>query len=256
MSEEEAVGNHQNPPSARQDNLERFRTHRKRDVVSNLLELSQRVEPLTILFEAGKHSFPTSIIDVISDQDLVIFERAGSAKMNDKLLVSERGTIIGQPDGVKVRFVLDPISASEHQGEQVLVAPVPSEHYRMQRRQFFRINTQILNPVMVTLKLPNGEEASLRVGNLSSGGLRLDDVDNLLEYDVLDLLSDCTIQIPEASPLQVDLEVRNSYELTNKKGNQVHYVGCAFKNMLRDQESNIQNYINILQVAERAKENR
>lgn len=240
------------PAAEQRDQLDQFLTRKRSEVVSNLLELSRTIEPLTILFDSGKHSFPTSVIDVISENTTVVFERASSKDMNDSLLSQKKGTVIGQPGGIRVRFLLEQISAAEHNGEKVLVAPLPKEHYRMQRRQLFRIDTQIRNPVKVTITLPNEETLTLTVGNISSGGLRLDDVDNILECEARQVLAGCSIEIPDVEPFLIDLEVQNSYEKIKPKGNSVHYVGCGFENLRANHEREIQNYINSLQIAHRA----
>jgi c-di-GMP-binding flagellar brake protein YcgR len=180
-------------------------------VVSNLLELSRTVEPLTILVDSGQHSFPTSVIDVISDNTKVVFERASSEDMNDKLLSLQKGTVIGQPGGIKVRFILEQISVAEHKGE-----------------------------------------ITLTVGNISSGGLRLNDVDNVLECEARQMLTACSIEIPDVEPFLIDLQVHNSYKKIKRKGNSIHYVGCGFKNLRANHEREIQNYINRLQLAQRA----
>jgi c-di-GMP-binding flagellar brake protein YcgR len=181
-----------------------------------------------------------------------VFERAGSEEVNKKLLSVQKGTAVGEPDGIKVRFFLEQISAAEYKGEPVFVALLPKEHYRMQRRQMFRVNTQIRNPVNVTLSLPDGQEITLAVGNISSGGLRLDDVDHLLDCEVTQMLPGCRINFPDVEPFLIDLKVCNSYEVKKRKGVSVHYVGCEFVNIRASDESEIQNYINRLQLAQRA----
>lgn len=236
----------------KRDPLDQFQTRARRDVISNLLDMSRAVEPLTILFDGGKESFPTSIIGLISDNSTVVFERASSEAMNQKLLQHKTGTIIGQPEGIKVRFTLEDIEAAEHEGEKVLVAPLPKEHYRMQRRRLFRINTLIREPVEVTISLSEDHQITLNAGNISSGGLRLDDVNGELSVKQNQALPNCQIQIPDVEPFQVDLRVRNSYEKVKKNGVSVTYIGCAFENMLAEHERHIQNYINNLQRAQRA----
>lgn len=235
------------------DSLERYRTRRKSDVVSNLLDLSRTIEPLTILFNAGKDSFPTSIIGLINDNQTVVFERAASDAVTQKLLGFKKGTVIGQPEGIKLRFLLENIEAAEHEGEKVLVAPLPTEHFRMQRRGQFRIDTLIREPVTITVTPPGSEaEVVLTAGNISSGGLRLDDVDHQLQCKARQVLKDCTLAIPEVAPFPVDLEVRNTYEKSRSSGKSVHYIGCLFEKLTADQERAIQNYINNLQRAQRA----
>lgn len=238
--------------SVKRDNLDQFLTRRKSEVVSNLLDLSRSVEPLTILFESGKHSFPTSIIGLTADNTEVVFERASSEQMNQKLLSLGKGTVIGQPEGIKLRFLLEQIRADKFEGENVLIAPLPKEHYRMQRRRLFRIDTLIRDPVKITVTLPNEEEATFNVGNISGGGLRLDDIDNVLECKANQVLENCRIEIPEVEPFAISLQVRNTYEKSKPKGNTVHYVGCVFLDLNANQEHEIQKYINSLQLAQRA----
>lgn len=220
--------------------------------MSNLIELSRSVEPLTVLFDAGQQSFPTTIIDVISDNTSVVFERAGNEDLNNKVLSQQKVTVIGQPGGIKVRFILEQLSTAKYKGEKVFVAPLPREHYRMQRRSMFRIDTLIREPVTVTLTLPDQQEVSVNVGNISSGGLRLDDADHVLEVETMQMLSACSIQIPDVEPFTIDLQVQNSYEKKKRNGKTVQCIGCAFKNLNADEEREIQNYINRLQLAQRA----
>ncbi|MGI9317172.1 MAG: flagellar brake protein [bacterium] len=244
--------NKQSPTGVQPDELDRFLTQRKSEVVSSLLELSRTIEPLTILFDSGKHSFPTSIIALDSDDTEVVFEPAASDEMNARLLRHKKGTVIGQPDGIRVRFLLEPITAAEYKGEKVLVAPLPKEHYRMQRRQLFRIDTLINDPVTVTLRLTTGEQVTLTVGNISSGGLRLDDADHVLECESGEVLKDCSLHIPDLEPFLIDLVVHNCYEKKKKSGTLAHYVGCGFQNLRPNHELDIQKYINGLQRARSA----
>lgn len=241
--------NNDNPANGQRDKLDQFLTRNRSEVVSNLLELSRTIEPLTILFDSGKHSFPTSVINVISENTEVVFECSGSEEMNTLLLSQSKGTVIGQPGGIRVRFLLEKISATQYEGETVFVAPLPKEHYRMQRRRLFRINTQMSNPVQITFSLPNGDEVTLHVGNISSGGLRLDDVDHVLTVEAKQILTACSIQIPDVEPFLVNLEVQNSYEENKKNGKSVHCVGCVFTDLSASHEREIQNYINSLQRA-------
>lgn len=235
------------------DNLEGYRTRRKSDVVSNLLELSRSIEPLTILFNSGKDSFPTSIIGLIDENQTVVFERSSSEEATKKLLSAGKGSVIGQPEGIKLRFALENIEAAEHEGEKVLVAPLPTEHYRMQRRRHFRIDALVREPITLTYTPPDSDEALvLGVGNLSSGGLRLDDVDHVLDCKIRQVLKDCTLAFRGVEPFPVDLQVRYFYEKTRPNGKSVHHIGCMFESLTADHERAIQNYINDLQRAQRA----
>lgn len=244
--------NKQKSTGVQRDDLDQFLARDRSEVVRNLLELSRSVAPLTMLFDSGQQSFPTSIIDLISDNTSVVIECSGDDALNKKVLAQQQVIVIGQPDGVKVRFVLEQMSTANYKGEKVFVAPIPREHYRMQRRQMFRINTLVREPVKVTLTLPDEEEVSLNVGNISSGGLRLDDVDHILEVEAMQMLTACSLQISDVEPFMIDLRVHNFYETTMRNGKSVQYVGCAIKNLRANDEREIQKYINRLQVAQRA----
>lgn len=234
------------------DDLDQFRTRKKSEIVSNLIELSRAIEPLTILFDTGKHSFPTSVIAVVSDNTEVVFERASNKDLNQKLIAAGKGSVIGQPDGIKLRFVLEHIRADKHAGEDVLIATIPTEHYRMQRRRFFRINTLIREPVTVTIALPNQEEFALNVGNISSGGLRLNDTDHQLMCKTHQIFEGCKLQIPHAEAFSIDLCVTAAQVKKTRNGNTVQYVGCEFVELTAKQEHEVQKYINTLQLAQRA----
>lgn len=234
------------------DDLDQFLTRKRSEVVSNLIELSRSREPLTVLLDAGQHSFPTTVIDLIADNSQVLFERANREEMNTRLLKMQRGTVIGQPGGIRIRFVLEEIGSAEHKGEKVFVAPLPTEHYRMQRRELFRINTQLSDPVKVDVELPDGSVATLSAGNISRGGLRLDDADHVLDCETTQLFQQCSLRLPGAEPFPVDLQVRNAYEKKRPNGKSMHYVGCEYLNLHASHEREIEHYIHRLQLAELA----
>ncbi|MFK7975484.1 MAG: flagellar brake protein [Halioglobus sp.] len=240
------------PKPAINDNLDQYRTRAKREIVSNLLDLSRSIEPLTILFDSGKQSFPTTIIAVISDNTEVVIERASREELNQKLLTLNKGTVIGQPEGIRLRFLIEDIRADEYEGESVLITPIPKEHYRMQRRRYFRIDTLIRAPIKITIAPPDKPEFTLSVGNISTGGLRLDDPGQELTCKAGEILRGCTLKIPDVEPFSIDLRVSGSYTKKKSNGHVIHYAGCEFRELNRKQEHEIQKYINTVQLAERA----
>ncbi|GAB5453250.1 MAG: hypothetical protein Hals2KO_35780 [Halioglobus sp.] len=234
------------------DNLDKYLTRKRSEVVSNLIELSRNREPLTILLDSGRHSFPTSVIELKSDNTEVVFERANKEEMNARLTELKAGTVIGQPGGIKIRFLLEQVAPAVHNGEKVFVAPLPTEHYRMQRRELFRIDTQVRDPVQVDVTLPDGTVVTLTAGNISRGGLRLDDVDHVLDCEEAELFTQCNIRLPDAEPFPADLLVRNAYEKKKLNGKLVQHIGCEYRNLHASHEREIEGYIHRLQLAELA----
>ncbi|MBF0219299.1 MAG: flagellar brake protein [Gammaproteobacteria bacterium] len=253
--ENELIDGHQKLTGEERDNLSQYLIKGQDEIIRSLRLLIRKPEPLTLFFDGGKRSFPTSVVQVISNRDLVVLERSVTDTHNDRLLELSRCTVVGQPQGVKIRFVLQGLSMAKFQNERVLIAPLPREYYRFQKREFFRVETPFLNPVRVQLTLESGLDLEFRASDMSGGGLRLDDVNFSLEVETMQIISNCTIIIPDMLPFKCDLEVRNSYEIANKNGTRVHYVGCAFMNLRVGYESMIQNYLNHLQLAQRSQEN-
>ncbi|MBF0470604.1 MAG: flagellar brake protein [Gammaproteobacteria bacterium] len=244
------VDDHQNLPSEVRDNLERYVISKHDEVIRGLRALSLKPDPLTLFFDGGKELFPTTVITVINKRDLVVFEPPVEEKVLQRLLERNRGTVVGTPGGVKIRFILSGISLAKFQGERVLVSPLPEIFYRFQNREFFRVHTPFINPVTISLTLQQrGALQVFRVTDMSCGGLRVDDTEHRLEVEIGQNFTPAVITIPNVHSFEVDLEVRNSFEITNKNGQAQHQVGFAFKNLRAGQESMIQNYVNHLQIS-------
>ncbi|WP_019936357.1 flagellar brake protein [Bordetella sp. FB-8] len=188
--------------------------------------------------------FITCLLDIDSREDALIFDSSQVQEENAALIASPRCRLKGQSGGVTVEFDLPGVRATQFEGRSALKSALPSVLFYIQRRQFFRVNTPVIDPFHCSGKMllsHGGErEYDVEIHDLSLSGIGLRSVDSI---DAGTRLPDAYIDLRGAGALETDLCVANckTIELANRK--QVYHVGCIFENLSLQQEIKLQRYI-------------
>ena len=72
------------------EELERCTLHSPREVIFQLRGMIKRGDRVTVLFQEGRQSFLTVLLDVSEDKGLLYFDIGGSNEMNQAFLKSEQ----------------------------------------------------------------------------------------------------------------------------------------------------------------------
>jgi hypothetical protein len=86
------------------EELERCTLHSPREVIFQLRGMIKRGDRVTVLFQEGRQSFLTVLLDVSEDKGLLYFDIGGSNEMNQAFLKSEQSTFTTHIDGVRIQF--------------------------------------------------------------------------------------------------------------------------------------------------------
>lgn len=220
-------------------------------IAQTLLELSKRPELINAYFRGGEESITTTVIDVLHERGLVILEPGPNAEKNRQLLEEGNTTCLSKHHDVDIRFELGGLQSARLKGQQVIAAPLPQSLLRLQRREFFRVTTPLMAPILCQLDY-EGERWSLPLADISIGGLALFDKERRFDPPNGEILPDCTLILPDnAGEIEVTLEVRASFLYGRDEGHQVRRIGCAFVELPTDKINFIQRYINRLQIKQR-----
>ncbi len=230
---------------------DKYRLKRRTEIVQTLLDLSRKPELVSAYFNQGREQIITTVITVLSDHGLVLLELGPDQKKNQKLLSSKYTNCFSKHLGVDVRFRLEKLRTARYQGQTVIAAPLPDNILRLQRREYFRVNTPMMNPLTCTIRDVDGPPLKLPLADLSIGGLSLVDADHALSVEPFNELLDCTLSFPDhPGGIEVDLEVRGVFMQAGGKG-EIQRLGCAFVDLPNDKLNFIQRYINRLQLQQR-----
>ncbi|WP_187360118.1 flagellar brake protein [Chitinolyticbacter meiyuanensis] len=220
--------------------LERYRMVNPLEIGAVLRQLLSRGDFVTVHFGRGQMMI-TRILQVDVASRSFCFDWAGQEELNRALLASERNICVAAPDGVRVQFVLPRPREARVDGRPAFIVAFPPDLIKLQRREFFRIETPLAHPFVCRFGLAEGARMTLSLHDLSLGGIGLwatqDDAQRL-ERGLL--LHDAVIELGAAGTVQTDLEIRSLRPMTSRTGEVRIHVGCRFLNLTRGAEASVQ----------------
>ncbi len=235
-------------PTLGVEDVTRYLVHHPQEIVRILRGLSQRRELVSAFFNGGEDLLLTAVLDVDAAGDMLVLDYGGNEALNQRLLEAERVIYVTALDRVKVQFVGPAPRRGVHAGGPAFFTPIPREVLRLQRREYYRLQMPIANPLLCRVPLPEQPPRSMVLLDISAGGVAMQvEVTEVRAFDIGALLYGCRIDLPDAAPLEVSMQIRNHYGITLRNGRQALRVGCQFLSLLPALQATIQRYIVRLQ---------
>jgi c-di-GMP-binding flagellar brake protein YcgR len=214
---------------------------------------------ITLHFDHGKSFILTALIAISEDGNWIYLDYGGSDEMNQRALKADK--LIGATvlDKVKIQFSLAGVQTTQASGRQVFAARMPETVLRLQRREFFRLQTPIANPLKcrTTLRLDDGSSRELEANllDISGGGVGLAiPADLAALLPVGSLIPNCHIALPEEGAIHVTLCVRNAFNAANRAGQPFLRLGCEFVDLPGTALTLVQRYITRTERERKARE--
>jgi len=240
-----------NNPISSAEEVEKFTTDNRREIVFYLNQLISDGERVNVMFNAGSDTFLTLLLHVDEERDTLIFDWGGSEDINHRLLRSDRCLFTCAPHGVRNRFSSGAVWETTYKKHPAFATKIPRNYTRLQRREFFRQMLPITRrPVC---RIPRKDcVIELSVVDISIGGIAAEMPGGKLPFESRDILKGTSIDLKGFGVLTVDLEVRNSSvvqrgEKTNGR------IGCNFVSLSRGMEAQLQRFITDVQREERSR---
>ncbi len=208
-----------------------------------LRSLSASNEFVSVYFANGQQFMLTTVLDVDAKQGTFIFDNSAVESTNRALLASDRCVFVAAPDGVKIQFSVRGVRKASYQGLTALESDFPADLIKLQRREYFRLDTPMGKPFKCKIPLAGGKVLELSLHDISLGGLGAwlpVGVDGL---DVMDVFPGCKLDLGAFGLLEVKLEVRGKRTITQKNGTVQRLVGFQFIDLPRQYENVLQRFI-------------
>jgi c-di-GMP-binding flagellar brake protein YcgR len=231
----------------------RFRVESDVEIAYILRGLMKSGALVTAYFNAGRDFVVTAVLSVEPERGFVILDSGANRELNDRLLRNGEINVVSSQDGVRVQFASRRVEAVNFEGRLAFRIPIPESVVKLQRREFYRLATPLINPIKCELPGAQGQRVEMPIFDISLGGVCLagERAGGPLEPGTL--LDDCRIALPEAGVVQVSMCVRNSYLVTLKNGATSRRTGCEFVKLSAQQEAMLQRYIIRLERERRVK---
>lgn len=233
------------------DEIERCTLRNRREIVFQLRTLIKRGERVSVLFSEGKHSFLTVLIDVSEENDQFYFDIGGSPETNQAFLKVERCTFSAIVDGIQIQFSAKQSRETTLRGERVFAVALPQSMLRLQRRDYFRLQLPTAKPYICRVHRGTSRETALPLHDISVGGAGFLSPQPL-DYEQLEQLENCWIDLRESGMLTVTLEVRYVNPLESRTGKPLWHLGCQFVKLSPANETLVQRFMARIEAERRA----
>lgn len=224
------------------EDIERFRVRSAAEIDRLMLAIMESKGFVTVHSESQRDFLVTGIVALDKKKRVLYLGCGSDERVNMALLDSTRITFTTTLDQIKIQFETSQIERCVHDNEPTFMAPFPKELIRFQRREYFRLPTQILKPIKCYI--PTGETSvETTVVDISVGGIGM-----LASRQGVPLVTGkdytgCRLELPDSGTFLVSLSIRTTHDITLKNGALSHRLGCQFINLPGVVENEIQRYI-------------
>ena len=208
---------------------------------------------ITVYLDEGELFFLSTLISIDDGADQLVLDGANHAESNDAALKAARITLSAPLEKVKIQIRLPGLSMATANGNRALSAPLPKAILRLQRREFFRVETpHLITPLRCKLAVPNRsgghDVVDYPLFDLSGGGLSLlGPIEDANLFSLGELFHDCRLEIPGESVLSVNLRVCEILKIEMIDGQQQLRLGCEFVSLPGTRLAYIERYITRLE---------
>jgi flagellar brake protein len=227
---------------------EQFLIHNLKEIIHILTDLLKHKTMIKVLFNRGSDECLTTIIDVNEENNEVFLDIGLDESFNSRLNLSQHVMFV-RDDGVKIKWFSEQVSVVSMTDGKAIKISLPAKLVRMQRRDFFRVQTPILNPVPCQIPISNtvssdaGNILELILVDVSLGGIGVIANDPLHPAVVEGASFDgCKIIFPDMGMAHLTLQVKNVIPIPMKSGTTKYRIGMQYIEPSQGSESLIHKY--------------
>lgn len=223
-----------------------------REIVAHLKGLQKQRNFVTLYLGEGQIFFLTSILAVDEANQRILLDVPKQPELLRKALAAERIVLSTMLERVKIQIRLPHLQQAEYAGYPVLATAMPTQILRLQRREYFRIETPQANPLRCKLAryADDGriDTFDFPLHDISGGGLCLFGTSEQADsFSLGELFADCRLEIPGENVISVNLRIKEISRIETANGEQRLRLGCEFINLPGTRQAMIERYISHLE---------
>ncbi len=227
---------------------EQYRITSAREIEFILQNIAQNGSATALFFSEANDFILTRLLGV--DASGLWLEQRPTTVENNRVLESNKLIFVSSHAQVKVQFSSHRARATTYHDQAAFFLPLPSSIYRLQRREYFRLITPVLNPlrcVIPSVIHVESPQHQATIMDISGGGVGL----TCTEQDTVlvpgQSYQNCQIDLPEIGEFSATIEVKNLVLLSTSSGGTVRRAGCEFKNIDGASTILLQRYVTAMQ---------
>jgi len=208
---------------------------------------------LTVSFDNRIFFFISTLIHVDNKKKVMSLDVSPDNALNKRLLKASNILFETKVEGVSVSFTLNKVSKPLLGRSENFLLNFPEKLIWQERRLFYRIRP-LLNEkprCKFSMQFKKGDKKfpfnfSFEINDISLTGLSFiyhPEEYNIKMIELIKMISDSHIHLPEIGEFEINLEVCNRYPVNADKPNKEQIIGLKFHNMTAGIESQIQRYM-------------
>jgi c-di-GMP-binding flagellar brake protein YcgR len=216
-----------------------------------------------LYYNDANYSILTTVMGV--DYSGFWLEQGPDSMNNRRITESDNLFFVGSHLGAKVQFAAGKAYSVEYEGYPAFYLFMPKKIYRLQRREYFRLNPPPSEPLHCVIPVSHdkpkaggkSKEAQLHpvtITDISAGGVKLTCSVGDIELEPDQTYENCQIDLPDVGTINVAITVRTLSTLTTKSKQTIARAGCEFTKLDGASGILLQRYVNNLQRAAKAKD--
>lgn len=231
------------------ENMEHYMLYGRGEIMQKLRQLGKKHSLITLHF--NESTMLSTVVDVLSDKNLLVLDYGGSEEMNEKLLKHNRAVVKTDYDGIQAQFTIKDIRKARLQGKASFACPLPEDVLWVQRREYYRVRIPLSEVVTCELIHGDNNRTEYPVLDISTGGIALFDKDDELELEPGNIFHNCKLTLGDHSSAYINLEIRNHILKNPNNPEEGTRCGCAFIDLTGDFEVDVQKFINIVDLQQK-----
>lgn len=231
------------------ENIEHYMLYGRGEIIQKLRQLGKKNSLITVHF--GEQSMLSTIVDVLSEKNLLVLDYGGNEELNQKLLQQNRAIVKTDFDGITAQFTITDFRKARLQGESCIACTLPESILWVQRRESYRVRIPLSDTVTCELIHGDNNRTEYSVLDISAGGLGLFDPNDELELEPGNIFHNCKLTLSENDSAFLNLEIRNHIPMNPQDMSKGTRCGCLFLNLSGDFASSVQKFINLVDIQQK-----
>lgn len=230
------------------DDSDPFLVRSQQGVKSNLRAIVEQGSLLHMRLRPQPESLVTTLLQTDPDNNRIVVDASADNIFNKRLLAASEIQFNTVVDSVRIQFFCaGPAREVVYDGRPAFELALPHTLRRIQRRDHFRIDVPVSDPLWCEITSHGRDPEALKVKDISVGGIALFDPTTLVEATPGTRLHNARLELPGLGTVAFSLIVRRISIISMPGDATMRILACQFGGLSPGDDIMIRNYIGQLE---------